>query len=99
MIRILPKGKKAWVTFSYKPEIDVLSVEIAGDWNGWEPEKMKKKKDGTFYLRKFLEIGQNYQFRYLIDDTSWVNDTQARKLQNPFGSENSLVELEGVIAE
>ncbi len=96
MVKISPKGVKAWVTFSFKPQESVSCVAIAGDWNGWEPEEMKRKKDGSFYLRKYLLTGQNYQFRYLLDDKAWANDPNAPKLHNPFGSENSLLQLEGV---
>ena len=97
MVKISPKGVKAWVTFSFKPHEDVRSVAVAGDWNGWEEEEMKRKKDGTFYLRKYLLMGQNYEFRYRIDHKEWVNDPNTPHINNPFGTQNSLLELEGEI--
>ncbi len=97
MIKINPKGIKAWVTFTFQPHGEVSSVAVAGDWNDWEPEPMKRKKDGSFYLRKYLLMGRNYEFRYLIDGTHWVNDAHAPHVNNPYGSQNSLLELEGEI--
>jgi len=98
MIAINPKGVKAWVTFTYRPEGEVREVAIAGDWNGWEPEAMHPKKDGSWYIRKYLVMGENYQFRYLIDAERWANDDNAPRVHNPYGTENSLLELEGVFA-
>ncbi len=94
MLKIIQKDLKAWVTFSYEPKEDVSCVAVAGDWNGWEPEEMKCKKDGTFYLRKYLPLGSNYHFRYWVDDKRWANDFDALKVGNPFGTQNSLLELE-----
>ncbi len=94
MITIHPKGDKAWVTFRYRPERAVHHVAIAGDWNDWEPETMHAKKDGSFYIRKYLPAGSLYQFRYLIDNSEWANDDKAPTVRNPFGSQNSLLELE-----
>lgn len=96
MVTINPKGAKAWVTFSFKPAKAAESVAIAGDWNDWEPEPMKPKKDGSFYIRKYLLTGSNYQFRYLIDGKEWDNDDHAPRVYNTYGSENSLLELENV---
>ncbi|HHD83940.1 MAG TPA: hypothetical protein ENK93_03590 [Campylobacteraceae bacterium] len=98
MVTITPKGAKAWVTFNFKPDHAVDHVAIAGDWNDWEPEPMRPKKDGSFYIRKYLLTGSNYQFRYLVDDKKWVNDDHAPRVHNPYGTENSLLELETVVA-
>jgi hypothetical protein len=39
-----------------------------------------------------LEPGHDYQFRYLVDGETWLNDPAADKyVPNPFGSENSVV--------
>ena len=55
---------------------------VLGDFNSWDPTDatMKKAKDGTFSRTYELETGKEYQFRYLIDNTRWVNDTEADKL-------------------
>jgi hypothetical protein len=40
-----------------------------------------------------LEIGREYQFRYLVDDKEWENDMEADKfVPTPYGdSENSVI--------
>lgn len=93
MIKISPKGDKAWVNFNFTPSVDADSVAIAADWNGWEYEEMKAKKDGSFYFRKYLPMGQQYEFRYVIDKNHWENESDAPQLNNPFGSQNSLLKL------
>ena len=59
MIKITPKGKKGWVTFSFTPE-EEGEVSICGEWNEWQEEAMKMKKSGEFYITKVLPLGQEY---------------------------------------
>jgi len=67
---------------------------IVGDFNNWNiyATPMKKLKSGDFTITLELEPGEEYQFRYLIDDDRWENDWNADKyVKSPFGSENSVV--------
>jgi len=93
MISIKHKGKKAWVNFNYTPDSEVTSVAIVSGWNDWEAENMKAKKDGSFYIRKYLPVNQQYEFRYLIDQENWENEPDASTINNSHGSQNSLLEL------
>ncbi len=95
MITINPKGKKAWVNFTFQPHGDVTSVALVGEWNDWKPEEMHRKKDGAFYKRKQLLLGRNYEFKYLIDGKEWTNDPDAPEVTNSYGSYNSLLKLAG----
>ena len=54
-------------------------VNIVGDFNNWDTRAnpMRKLKSGTWFLALVLESGRDYQFRYLIDETLWVNDRHA----------------------
>ena len=54
---------------------------------------MKKFKNGSFSVAVDLEVGREYQFRYLVDGSTWKNDPEAdRQTQTPFGdSENSVI--------
>ena len=82
------KGVK--VTFELdKPEAEV--VELVGSWNGWEPEVLKKFKNGKHKLALDLPEGE-YEFRYLIDRAAWENEPEADKLiPNNHGSQNSVI--------
>jgi 1,4-alpha-glucan branching enzyme len=85
------------VTFSIPADalVGAQEVKIAGDFSQWTAEAvpMKKAKDGSFKAIVELETGKEYQFRYLVDDNRWVNDTEADKYvpNNLTFEENSVV--------
>lgn len=54
---------------------------ILGDFNSWNPEnapKLKKQGDGSFNTVVPLETGKTYRYRFLLDNTRWVNDYNAQ---------------------
>lgn len=60
---------------------DAETVKILGDFNGWnkDVEPMSKLKSGDFSQILKLETGNEYQFRYLINDLVWANEDEADK--------------------
>ena len=86
---------KATFTLPVEAAPAAKSVKIVGDFNNWKVEEavqMKKQKDGVFKAVVELEVGKEYQFRYLIDGQKWENDWQADKYApTPFGVDNSVV--------
>jgi 1,4-alpha-glucan branching enzyme len=92
------KDKKTCnVTFTVSPEASqgAKTVTIAGDFNSWSStaSKLKKAKDGSFSTTLTLDVGREYQFRYLIDGKRWENDWSADKyIPAPFShTDNSVV--------
>ena len=85
------------VTFTLPKEAveNAERVALLGDFNAWNAEAatlLKKQKDGSFKTTVELETGREYQFRYLVNDTNWVNAWDADKYAaTPFGVENSVV--------
>lgn len=73
------------------------AVTIVGEFNNWDiyATPMKKHKDGSFSAVLDLATGRDYQFRYLIDETTWENDWEADSyLPSPYGNaENSVIVL------
>ena len=71
------------------------SVRIVGDFNDWDDNAtpMKSLKNGAFTATLALEPDQEYQFKYLIDGTTWENDWHADKyVPSPIGNwDNSVV--------
>jgi 1,4-alpha-glucan branching enzyme len=69
------------VTFTVEPEAapNAEKVELVGDFSEWTsaPIEMKKFKNGTFKTTVDLEVGKNYEFRYVIDGEKWENDWNA----------------------
>ena len=84
------------VTFTI-PAKEATNVAVIGDFNDWNPKKseLKKLKNGTFKGSVELPKESAYEFRYLIDNNDYVNDTNADRYQwNEFaGSENGVVEV------
>lgn len=90
------------VTFSLPKEAvnGGKEVRVLGEFNDWDREngtKMKAQKE-AFKATIELEAGKNYQFRYLIDNTTWENDWNADGyIQTPYGVENSVVIVDEVL--
>ncbi len=52
---------------------------LAGEFNNWEAAKtpMRALKNGDFTVTVNLSTGREYQFRYVVDGTNWINDEKA----------------------
>ena len=74
------------VTFNLASDLveGAKKAAILGDFNNWDPKEtnMRKLKNGSFTKTLDLEVGKEYQFRYLVDGTKWINDTEADKYVN-----------------
>ena len=60
-------------------------VQLLGSFNDWNVEEgvvLKKFKNGNFKVTVDLETESEYQFKYLVDGTTWLNDTAADKYVN-----------------
>ena len=85
------------VTFRLQDEAagSAKKAHIVGEFNNWDVRSnpMKKLKNGSFKAIIDLETGKEYQFRYLLDATTWENDLDADKyVPTPYGdSENSVI--------
>ena len=79
------------VTFTVDFASDANQVEVAGDFNDWSPQPLKKLKSGSYKTALDLEPGQVYQYRYRIDGV-WENDWAADDyIANGLGEDNSVV--------
>lgn len=68
-------------------------VVLTGDFTGWSKEgvPMKSLGDGRYKAQLRLAPG-NYQYRLLVDG-QWANDQDSRRVCNPFGTENSVLQV------
>jgi len=88
--------------FKTKQEVEVafeLTHEAAGqvallcEANGWDPIEMKQDKRGRFRAKLRLPKERKFQFRYLVDGTTWTNDEEADGYcRNQFGGENGILD-------
>jgi hypothetical protein len=89
-------NRKCRVTFILSNGIgkNAKRAEVVGEFNNWthSATPMKKLRDGTFVANIELPIGREYQFRYLLDNNSWMNDSDAdRFVPTPFGDSENCV--------
>jgi 1,4-alpha-glucan branching enzyme len=74
------------VTFSV-PVVEgseIRIVHVVGEFNNWSTSAtpMKRSRRGEFTASMDLRPGQEYQFRYLLDNERWENDSEADKTAN-----------------
>ena len=82
------------VKFSFKVE-NAETIEILGLNSNWENSIiMSRKKDGTFSADVNLPKDSKHEFKYLVNETEWINDPEADKQEpNIYGGTNSVVIL------
>lgn len=92
---------KPFCTVTFRLEKDIAGeadeAAVVGEFNGWSPASapMTRLKDGSFKADLKLEPGRAYQFRYLLNGSTWQNDSAAEDyVPTPFhDAENSLVRV------
>lgn len=76
---------------------EAKKVNLVGDFNDWDEKggMMKKLKSGDFSTVLDLDLDRSYQFRYLVDDSRWINDESADVyLPSPYqGEDNSVITI------
>lgn len=88
--------KSCEVIFILPANVEAKSACLCGDFNNWDMESapLEKNKNGNLSATLNLVAGQDYKFRYCIDNTQWENDPDADdQVPNPFGSEDSVVKV------
>lgn len=82
------------VKFSFNVE-NAETIEILGLNSDWENSiVMSKKKDGSFSADVNLPKDSTHEFKYLVNDTEWVNEPEADTVApNVYGGTNSVISL------
>ena len=91
----MAKTLKQKITFSYLAP-GAQSVQLAGDFTGWEqsPVALRKAKDGVWKKTLALPPG-DHEYRLLVDG-KWCDDQQcADHRPNAFGSQNCVCIVNG----
>ncbi len=70
---------------------------LLGEFNNWDSNQgvaLKQQKDGSLKASLSLQSG-SYEYRYLLNDGRWVNDTQASKYTyiSQFEIENCVIDV------
>lgn len=91
--RFFKTNDECEVTFEFA-NATAQEVAVVGEFNDWQPVAMKKLKgnEGLFRTRVRMPKEAEFQFRYLVDGESWLNDEGADGYRpNEYGAENSVV--------
>lgn len=60
------------------------TVEVAGDFNAWQPTPLRRARDGRWLLPDDLEPGV-YRFNLRIDGTRWIVPAEVPSVEDGFG--------------
>ena len=79
-----------------KDEVEFAEkVYIVGEFNNWNKRAtpMRSLKNGEFTVTIEVDLNREYQYRYLIDKITWINDPNADKYAPTIygDTENSVV--------
>ncbi|WP_447977464.1 isoamylase early set domain-containing protein [Candidatus Nitrospira bockiana] len=75
---------------------DAASVAVAGDFNGWNPERtpLVRSADGVWTATVPLKPGR-YHYMYVVDGRHWLSDPFAADVSvDGFGAENAVLDIE-----
>ncbi|MEO6488452.1 MAG: isoamylase early set domain-containing protein [Ferruginibacter sp.] len=93
---------KKKIKFRLSPECINGATEglLLGEFNNWNPAEgvqLKKAEDGSFVAELSLTPGKTYEYRYLLNDGRWVNDSNATAFSQQFGPsvENCVLTVPG----
>jgi 1,4-alpha-glucan branching enzyme len=81
------------VTFSLPVARQAGRVYLVGDFNGWSESAtpMSQTRNG-WETTLSLPRGHSYEYRYLVDGTTWLNDWNAdHYVPNDLGGDNSVI--------
>ncbi|MFH2059452.1 MAG: isoamylase early set domain-containing protein [Pseudomonadota bacterium] len=85
------------VTFRVQNEMGngAKQMHVVGEFNEWDKNAtpMKSHKNGSFAVTVALDPNKKYQFRYLADGVTWLNDKDSDTyIHCPYGNcENSVI--------
>lgn len=73
---------------------EAREVFLVGDFNGWQAEgfQMRKFKDGVCRKKVQLKPGR-YEYLFIVDGDWWTDPQNNARCTNPFGMENSIIEI------
>ncbi|GBD86408.1 neopullulanase [bacterium BMS3Abin03] len=92
----LHKRKK--YLFTYKPEGNPESVNLFGQFNGWNRNNLPMSDedgDGVYQIRVPLDPGR-YEYKYYIDGKELIDPENPVKVPNGFGDYNSVIIIEKI---
>jgi 1,4-alpha-glucan branching enzyme len=79
------------VTFEFAG--DGGQIEVAGEFNNWEPVALTKGEDGVYRITIPILPG-TYEYKFVVDGT-WIEDPEnPETVPDPYGGKNSVLTVE-----
>ncbi len=69
---------------------DAQRVDVAGDWNGWQPMPAERARNGVWYVDLKLPPG-DYRYGFRIDGAAWQVPDGAAVTDDGFGGKSAFV--------
>jgi len=97
MIDVRPgSAGKVIVTFLYPSDSYAETVHLVGDFNDWSQHSLPfdccRSNAEYWALTLELDAGRRFEFRYLVNGETWVNEPKAHEyVTNNYGATNSVV--------
>jgi 1,4-alpha-glucan branching enzyme len=74
---------------------DARMVEVAGDFNGWDPRRtpLEKLPTGAWTVTIPLDPGR-YEYMFVVDGNQWIADPFAiEQNDDGFGAQNAVLDV------
>jgi hypothetical protein len=71
---------------------DARRVELAGDWNQWEPLSATRATDGVWYADVRLSPGE-YRYAFKVDGQRWTVPDGTTSVDDGFGGRSAVVTI------
>ncbi|MBA3470668.1 MAG: isoamylase early set domain-containing protein [Herpetosiphonaceae bacterium] len=93
MLQKRVNGRAVRVTFRIPAPLKAQSITLVGEFNGWNTTEMPLTASTDGWATTIdLPAGQEFEYRYLADGRTWLNDWSAdRYVPNELGGDNSVV--------
>ncbi len=67
-------------------------VDVAGDWNQWQPTAASRAADGLWYADVQLAPGE-YRYAFKVDGQRWIVPDGAQTVDDGFGGRSAIVSI------
>lgn len=90
---MVEKGRKSGtLRFSIKPDGEVKTVMLAGDFTHWKPVRMRKQKGGRFVSVVPISPG-THEYKFILDGQWTVDPENNAWAVNTYGTLNSVANV------
>lgn len=73
---------------------NATAVVLTGDFNAWNKEGIKMKKEKTGIWKSEIELAAGrYEYKFIVDGKWWTDPANKRTAINSFGDVNSVIEV------